>query len=226
MTSATDAQLWRSTSTARAALADDLADLNEKQWRAPSLCTEWNIEQVLAHLTAAASLGRFQWLRSIAGAGFRPAVHNDRRLRERLGATPEETLHRFRAVIDSTAAPTADTAAYLGEVIVHGQDIRFPLGIDTEVDLESLTHVAHFFAQRNFTVPSRSMVRGLRLRATDGSFDHGAGATVAGPTLALVMAMAGRRAYLDQLDGPGRKTVQQRMDATATPRATSHPTEN
>lgn len=213
--SVTDAQLWREICAARAALADDLANLSENQWRAPSLCDAWNIEQVVAHLTAAASLGRLQWLRSIVGAGFRPAVHNDRRLREHLGATPAETLDRFRAVVGSTTAPSKDTAAYLGEVIVHSHDIRCPLAIDTETDLESLTHVAHFFAQRNFTVPSKSMVRGLRLRATDGPFDCGAGATVAGRTLALVMTMAGRSAYLDQLDGPGRQTVQQRIDAAA-----------
>jgi uncharacterized protein (TIGR03083 family) len=218
MTFATDVQLWRHASLARAALADDLADLDEEQWRVRSLCTEWDVEQVVAHLTAAASLGRFRWLRSIVGAGLRPAVHNDRRLREHLGATPAETLDRFRAVIDSTTAPSADTAAYLGEVIVHGQDIRRPLGIDAEADPESLTHVARFFAQRDFTVPSKSMVRGLRLRATDGAFDHGAGATIAGPTLALVMAMAGRSAYLDQLDGPGREIIRQRLESAATTR--------
>jgi hypothetical protein len=31
-----------------------------------------------------------------------------------------------------------------------------------------------------------------------------AGTEVAGPTLALVMTMAGRRACLDQLEGPGQ----------------------
>ena len=216
MTSTTDADLQRMTCAARAALADDLMHLSEQQWRTQSLCPEWNIEQVVAHLTAAASLGRFRWLRSIAASGFQPAVHNDRRLNEHLGSTPAETLEWFRAVIDSTTAPSKDTAAYLGEVLVHAHDIRYPLGIAAHTDREALTQVAHFFAQRNFTVPSRSMVRGLRLRATDGSFDHGAGPTVAGPTLALVMTMAGRRAYLDQLEGPGRQTLQNRTVAAAT----------
>ena len=218
MTSTTDADLQRRTCAARAALADDLMHLSEQRWRTQSLCAEWNIEQVVAHLTAAASLGRLRWVRSIVAAGFRPAVHNDRRLHEHLGSTPADTLASFRAVIDSTTSPSKDTAAYLGEVIVHGHDIRHPLGIAAHPDLEALTQVAHFFAQRNFTVPSRSMVRGLRLRATDGPFDHGAGATVAGPTLALVMTMAGRRAYLDQLEGPGRPTLEQRTVAAATPR--------
>ena len=218
MTSVSDTQLWRCTSAARAALADDLAQLTEEQWRMPSLCPAWDIEHVVAHLTAAASVGRVQWLRSIVGSGFRPAVHNDRRLREHLGPTPEATLDRFRAVIDSTTAPSKDTAAYLGEVIVHSHDIRMPLGIPTATDLAPLTEVANFFARRNFTVNSKTTVRGLRLRATDGPFHHGTGPTVAGPTLALVMAMAGRAVYLEQLEGPGRSTVQQRIGAAAIPR--------
>lgn len=214
--STTEADLQRWTCTARAGLAHDLMHLSEEQWRTQSLCPEWNIEQVVAHLTAAASLGRVRWLRSIVAAGFQPAVHNDRRLNEHLGLTPAETLERFRDVIDSTTAPSKDTAAYLGEVIVHGHDIRYPLGISDHTDVEALTHVAHFYAQRNFTVPSKSTVRGLRLRATDSSFDYGAGPTVAGPTLALVMTMAGRGAYLDQLKGPGRQTLQKRSVAAAT----------
>jgi hypothetical protein len=93
-----------------------------------------------------------------------------------------------------------------------------PLGIETETDLESLTEVAHFLARRNFTVPSKTMVRGLRLRATDGPFDHGAGPAVVGPTLARVMAVAGGSTYLHQLDGPGRDTVHQRVEAASSPR--------
>ena len=143
-------------------------------------------------------------------AGFRPAIHNRRRLQEHLGPTPAETLERFRAVVDSTTAPSNDTAAYLGEVIVHSHDIRHPLGITTHPDIEALTQVAQFFARRNFTVQSRSVAHGLWLRATDGRFDSGAEPVVAGPTLAPVMTMAGRRAYLDELEGPGRETLQQR----------------
>ena len=211
MTSATDAYLWRATHAARAALAHDVAHLSERQWQTPSLCAEWTLEEVLAHLTAAASLGRMAWLRSMFCAGFRPAVHNDRRLREHRGVTPTQTLERFRAVIGSTTAPSSDTAAYLGEVIVHGQDIRVPAGIDTATDTEALTHVARFFAERDFTVPSRSTASGLRLRASDGPFDHGNGPVVAGPTLALVMAMARRAAFLDQLEGEGLRVLRERI---------------
>ncbi len=211
MTRGTDAELWALTHASRRSLVGDLSSFTEEQWRRPTLCTDWDAERVVAHLTAAATMGRWRWIRSIVGAGFRPEVHNERRLREHLGATPAETLKKFEAVIDATTAPTGDTAAYLGEVVVHGQDIRFPLGIGTKPDPDALTAVAEFYAQRNFTVRSRTLVSGLRLLATDGPFRAGEGPEVAGPTLALVMTMAGRRAYLDQLQGPGRAIVVDRI---------------
>jgi len=37
----------------RQALADDVADLTAQQWATPSLCTEWDVHQVLAHLLSA-----------------------------------------------------------------------------------------------------------------------------------------------------------------------------
>jgi len=120
--------LWALARAERAALAEDLSDLSEEQWRHRTLCGKWDVEEVVAHLTAAASLGQWKWLRSMAGARFRPAVHNQRRLAEHRGSTPAETLDRFRAVVDSTTAPSAHTTAYLGDVVVHAQDIRHPLG--------------------------------------------------------------------------------------------------
>ena len=71
--------------------------------------------------------------------------------------------------------------------------------------------VAEFFAARDFAVPSRSAADGLQLRATDGRFTAGYGLLVTGPTLALVMSIAGRAAYLDQLAGPGAATLRARV---------------
>jgi uncharacterized protein (TIGR03083 family) len=188
--------------TERAALADDLADLSVEQWRHATLCGEWNVEEVVAHLTAAASLNQWRWARSMFGARFRVDAHNRRRMVEQMGDTPAETLDRFRAIIDSTTAPSGHTPAYFGEVVVHAQDIRFPLGLDRAPATDALTPVADFFARRNFTVRSRTTISRLRLQADDGPFATGTGPLVTGSTLALVMSMAGRAPYVDQLEGP------------------------
>lgn len=211
-----DDALWRWVRTERTALAEDLSTLSPEQWRYDTLCGHWDVEQVVAHLTAAASLNQWQWLRSMFGARFRPDVHNQRRLTEHRGRTPAATLDRFRAVIGSTTAPSSHTAAYLGEVLVHAQDIRWPLRLPRAPSVDALTPVAEFFARRNFTVASHTHAAGLHLRADDGPFATGSGPLVTGTTLALVMSMAGRAPYLDQLGGPGVSILRSRLHGTTT----------
>jgi uncharacterized protein (TIGR03083 family) len=151
--------------------------------------------------------------REHAGRPFRPAVHNARRLAEHRGATPAETLARFRDVVTSSVGPTGHTAAWLGEVVVHAEDVRRPLGLRRTPPASATTPVAAFFASRDFTVAGRTTGRGLRLEAVDGPFTAGDGPLVTGPTLALVMVMAGRPAHLDELDGPGVATLRERLAA-------------
>lgn len=52
--------LWAAIHAERAALAEDLAGLSDEQWATPSSCGRWTVEQVVAHLTAAASTGGFR----------------------------------------------------------------------------------------------------------------------------------------------------------------------
>lgn len=206
--------LWAAVHAERARLAEDLAGLDDAQWAAQSLCGRWTVEDVVAHLTAAASIGRLRWLRSVLGARFDFDLHNQRRLEEHRGATPAETLQRFRAVVGNTVAPSKDTAAWLGEVVVHGQDVRRPLGLPRTPAVEAVTAVARFFAGRDFAVPSRSAAQGLRLVATDGPFEAGSGPLVSGTTLALTMALAGRETCCDDLTGEGVPILRSRCAPT------------
>ncbi|MFI7583415.1 maleylpyruvate isomerase family mycothiol-dependent enzyme [Kocuria sp. M1N1S27] len=202
--------LWAMIHAERARLAEDLADLDDARWAEQSLCGQWVVEDVVAHLTAVASIGRLRWLRSVLGARFDFDLHNQRRLEEHRGATPAETLQRFRAVVGNSTGPSKHTAAWLGEVVVHAQDIRRPLGLPRTPSVGVVTEVARFFAGRDFAVPSRSTAEGLHLVATDGPFESGSGLRVTGTTLALTMAMAGRRACCDDLTGEGVATLRSR----------------
>ena len=147
------------------------------------------------------------------GARFDFDLHNDRRLAEHRGATPGETLQRFRRVSTSTTSAPGPTVAWLGEVIVHAQDIRRPLGLPHTPPVDVAAKVAHFYARRDFTVTGRSAIQGLRVEANDGPFATGAGPLITGTTLALTMAMAGRLDYCDDLAGPGLPTLRNRCSA-------------
>jgi uncharacterized protein (TIGR03083 family) len=48
--------IWTGISAERGALADDLANLTPAQWDTPSLCSEWTVRDIVAHVSATASL--------------------------------------------------------------------------------------------------------------------------------------------------------------------------
>ena len=51
--------------------ADDLAALTDDQWRTPSLCSEWTVHDVFAHLLSAAKMTPPKFFTSMVAAGFR-----------------------------------------------------------------------------------------------------------------------------------------------------------
>jgi hypothetical protein len=72
--------------------------------------------------------------------------------------------------------------------------------------------VADYYQGSDQVVIAKSRVQGLRLQATDGPFASGTGPLVCGSTLALIMAMTGRSAHLDELTGDGVENLRERVE--------------
>jgi uncharacterized protein (TIGR03083 family) len=195
--------LWPLIHAERTALAADLVELTDEQWATASLCDRLTVREVLAHLTAAASLNPMRWLAGVIRCRFDFDQQVAMRLAEQLGATPADTLARFRHVITSTTKPPLPVVAMLGEAIVHGEDIRRPLGIHRDYPITTLALVAEYYRGSDLVVLAKGRIPGLRLEATDSTFATGSGPLVSGTTLALIMAMTGRTPYCDELDGDG-----------------------
>ena len=195
--------IWSLVHAERAALAADLAALTDRQWATPTLCTEFTVRQVLAHLTAGASLNSVRWLAGVIRCRFDFDKQVAMRLTEQIGATPTETLARFRCVVTRSIKPPLPTVAMLGETIVHAEDIRQPLGIHRDYPISTLTRLANYYQGSDLVVLAKGRIVGLRLQATDGPFAFGSGPLVSGGTLALIMAITGRVTYCDELDGDG-----------------------
>lgn len=207
----TEADYWSLIHAERARLADLLDGLNPQQWQADSMCMKWTVEQVTAHLTAAAHTGTWVWMRCITFAGFNTDRHNARRLNKHIGDTAQETGKKFRESIALTIAPTKDYAAWLGEVIVHGQDIARPLGIPLKSEPKAVREVAEFFVTKDFAVNSRQVSKGLRFEASDAEFSLGSGPIIHGPILSLVMLLAGRKDYCIEVEGDGVAELRRRI---------------
>lgn len=100
-------EIWSMIHAERAALAEDLGTLDDAQWATQSLCGKWSVREVVAHLSAAASVGRLRWFQSVLGARFNFDLHNQRRLAEHMGGSNADTLAEFRRIIPSTTALSA-----------------------------------------------------------------------------------------------------------------------
>jgi uncharacterized protein (TIGR03083 family) len=205
-------RIWKLIHSERAALAADLSDLTDEQWPTPSLCAGLTVRDVLAHLTAGSSLGPVRWLMGVIRCRFDFDKQVAMRLAEQLGASAADTLERFTHVVASTTKPPLPAMAMLGEAIVHGEDIRRPLGIRREYPIETVTQVAAYYRGSDLVVRAKGRIGGLRLVASDGPFTAGSGLLVSGTTLALIMAMTGRSEYCDELEGNGVALLRERCE--------------
>ncbi|MEV7554597.1 maleylpyruvate isomerase family mycothiol-dependent enzyme [Amycolatopsis sp. NPDC089917] len=203
--------VWPLIRAERAALANDLAGLTEEQWETPSLCAGLSAREVLAHITAGASLTPARWFAGVIRCRFDFDKQVAMRLAEQLGEDGAETLERFRRVAGSTTKPPLPKMAMLGEAIVHAEDIRRPLGIRRDHPIAVLTALAGYYQGADMVVMAKGRIGGLRLEATDGPFAVGSGPLVSGTTLALIMAMTGRAAYLADLGGDGVPLLRRRV---------------
>jgi hypothetical protein len=93
---------------------------------------------------------------------------------------------------------------------VHAEDVRRPLGISHVYDPTALRTAADFYVKSNALIGARDRVDGVRLQATDADWSVGEGPTASGPMLALVMAMTGRKPFIDELSGDGAETLRTR----------------
>ncbi len=204
------AEIWPVIHAERKALAADLRGLSDDQWSAASLCSHWTVREVTAHMAATARITPATFFPRLISNGFSLSRLQERDIAAGQGATPADTLAGFEAIVTSVKHPPGPADSWLGETIVHAEDIRRPLGIGHDYPEGALARVAAFYGGSNLVIGAKRRVAGLTLRATDASWSHGTGAVVTGPLLALVMALAGRKAALDDLSGDGLPTLRAR----------------
>ena len=118
---------------------------------------------------------------------------------DRLGRTRHEIGVRIHP---SPATP-------LGELLIHGQDIRRALGrpCDVPPDLFGVAaDGALTFVRRLFGWGAAP--HGVRFEASDADWNRGQGEVVRGPMEAIAMVLAGRRSAIEDLEGSGVALLQ------------------
>ncbi len=202
---------WPMIHAERAALADDLRSLTSTQWATRSLCTEWTVQEVLGHLSATAKMTQARFFRKLAGSRFQFDAMSAKLVARETAGSPADTLAEFREHLNDSTSPPGPVEAMLGEVVIHGADIRRPLAIAHRYPPDALVRVADFFRGSNLLIGAKRRISGVTLRATDADWSSGSGAEVTGPILSLILVMTGRSAALTDLAGEGVATLSARV---------------
>lgn len=201
---------WPAIHEEREVLAKDLSTLTNEQWATPSLCAGWTVRDVLGHMTATAKMTPPRFFLALAGTGFRFNQMTSREVARETTGTPADNLAEFRRYTQASTHPPGPATSWLGETVVHGTDIRRPLGLSRDFPEPALVQVAGFFAGSNVLIGAKKRITGLRLQATDADWSTGSGPEVSGPLLSLIMAMTGREAMLSDLSGDGVGQLRER----------------
>ena len=199
----TTAETWDRIHTERSAMADTWEALTPEQWATASGCDGWSVRTTAGHILAAAEQTFPRFYREFIRAGFRFDVFADRAARRLAEVPTDQMVRRLRARTTTTNHPPAPVVVMLGEIVVHGEDIRRPLGITRDVPADTLVAVADNYVRTNVLLGAKRRVAGLGLRATDVGWTHGQGPEVAGPLLSMILAMSGRTDALRDLTGAG-----------------------
>jgi len=193
----------------RASLSDFLGTLTPDQWAAQTWCDKWSVQEVTGHLVAAATITAGHFFPGLVMSGFSFDRFVDKDLRRFAAGTPAEVKQRFDGIINSDRTPPGPVYVALGEVMVHGEDIRRPLGNKGEHPAEHLVALAELYKKTGVPLRAKKRIAGLKLTATDVDWSTGDGPEVSGPAMSLILAMVGRRGALDDCTGPGVDTLRQ-----------------
>lgn len=208
MTRTAKPDVWATVHAERAALIRDLEALTDDRWEVPSLCAEWTVHDVVAHLIDTARTTRVGFVVAMARARFDFDRQNALGVANHRGRTPAETLARLREVATRTSTPPAPLVSRVVEEVVHGEDVRRPLRLRRDYPADAVEAGLRLQARTSASFGgARELVADVRLAASDVDVTIGHGPEVTGPLLSLLLAVSGRTIALEDLSGHGVPTL-------------------
>ena len=150
-----DAATWAMIHAERKALAATIEELTTEQWDSPSLCGGWTVGFLAAHVLAGAEQTPGRFLGGMVTTGFRFNALMERDARSRAQLSRQQIVDRLRQRTATTNHPPAPVMAMLGEVVVHGEDIRRPVGLPGTV-ADDAANACQMYTKASFPVGGRN----------------------------------------------------------------------
>jgi uncharacterized protein (TIGR03083 family) len=188
----------------RRSIATLIDGLNRDQLATESLCAGWDVKTVAAHLVSDFADGFWGFVVSgIRHGSIDRGV--DALARRRARASAAEIAETLRRRADHGLSPlVTGPLSGLTDVLVHGADMRIPLGLPHRPDPQHVARVLDFLTsptQLGFF--PRRRLRGIALHDEDTGRTWGDGESIRGSGVAVMLAVCGRTVALDRLAGQG-----------------------
>lgn len=202
------ATTWSIVHAERQRLIDDLDPLTTGQWETPSLCPAWSVHDVLAHLVDTARTGKVGFVRSMVRAKGDFDLANEHGIARCKFDDPRQTLAGLQESLTLTKIPPANRATRLVESIVHGEDIRRPLGLRGWYPVDGVREALSFQLKTAVSFGGgKERAEELRLVDTESGMSWGIGLETCGTALDLLLAVSGRPVDPHLLTGPGAERL-------------------
>ncbi|MDT5094503.1 MAG: hypothetical protein QOH60_3866 [Mycobacterium sp.] len=205
---------WRAIEQERLGLADIVKSLTDEQLNTASLCGEWRVRDVAAHvaLLAQPSVWAFAIAAARAGGRFNKANQD---MAVRHAESGVDLAGELRTYAGSRRLPRyTNYRNALFDVLVHGQDIAIPLGLERQMPIEAAAAGAETVWAMGFPFRTKRRFSDMRFVASDADWSAGCGIVVTGPIEAILLVLTGRAVALSRLAGPGHRELVQRLTPT------------
>jgi uncharacterized protein (TIGR03083 family) len=189
------------------ALARLLEGLAPAAWDSQSLCEEWRVREVVAHLTMPARYTPAQFQAELQDCdGDFTRLSN--RIAARDAALPtsalianlrDENLHRW-------TPPGGGQAGALNHVVIHGLDITVPLNFPRRASDETIRAVLDALTHGGMHAYFGVDIDGASLHATDLDWTYGNGTPISGSAEDLALYLCGRKLPAGRIDSPAAES--------------------
>jgi uncharacterized protein (TIGR03083 family) len=175
------------------ALADLLEPLPAEQWDTPSLCEDWRVREVVAHMTMPARYGEESFMAELAECGFDfTLLSNTVASRDAQLPTDELVANLRDQVLHQWMPPGGGAHGALNHVVIHGLDVTIPLRVPRRSPDATIRLVLDDLTAGGGHAHFDTDISGRAFAATDLDWSYGSGPTMRGPAEDIAAFLCGR----------------------------------
>ncbi len=173
-------------------LADLLSAATDGTWDMPSLCEEWLVRHVIAHMTMPARMSAEQFGAELEMAGGDFTVVSDVVAARDASLPVTDLLDQLRSPrLHAWQPPGGGSAGALSHAVIHSLDVTIPLERPPVAPGEAVSAVLDLLTAANGSWFGLDL-RDRRLEATDTDWRWGTGQLVRAESGSLVALLSGR----------------------------------